>query len=325
MQHVLYHDPLPKVLAHYEDEFVETLAGAGMTAAAVPWARSVEGRVGATGKARMFRDAVLNLRDARRHNGPLIQLWPSLGLPEVRLWSSRAHQRYVVLHDPIPLDRQFGHSALARRWAAHSDQGSRPTVLVHSEAARAEAERLLPNHDVELVLHPILAEQRRTKKTTDPTVLVAGQFKAARNLALLEELGPRLSGAGWVGRIVGRGWPKVPGWQVDAGFVPEDDLDELLGSAWVLLLPYRTYFQSGVAVRALENGTPTLGEGTDFLRQLGASDRMLVPPDAPAQAYLERLEALPSGDNAAAFADYVRRAQASWSELLGGQAGQITS
>ena len=162
--------------------------------------------------------------------------------------------------------------------------------MVLSRAALDVVRRELPAHPAVLTMHPILDEQRLTPKTSRPSVVVAGQYKPARDLELLAQLGPRLRDAGWTTTIVGRGWPPVPGWDVDDRFVPEDELDDLLGAAWALLLPYREYFQSGVAVRALENGTPTVGESTSFLDDLQpAHERLRVPVGACAEAWLEAL------------------------------------
>lgn len=320
MTHVLYSDPIPTVQAHYQRELVDTLAGAGLTAALAPWSRPVEGRRGLVGRAAMLASATANLVDARSTDGPLVQLWPTFGLLEARLWGSRPHDRYVVLHDPSPLRRQYGFSERARAWAARADPRSRPTIVVQSEAALTVARRALPRHRVELALHPVLDRQRTVVKTAEPSVLVAGQFKPSRDLGLLAALGPRLRREGWSARIVGRGWPPVPGWDVDDRFVAESELDTLVGRAWAFVLPYHEYYQSGVAVRALENGTPTIGESTWFLRHLQGSDDLLVAPGAPAEAYVERLAALARGDaptTPGTFVDYRDRARASWARLLG--------
>jgi glycosyltransferase involved in cell wall biosynthesis len=54
--------------------------------------------------------------------------------------------------------------------------------------------------------------------------------------------------------------------------VSEAEFRELLGGAAVVLLPYKYYFQSGVALRALEAGVPVVGRTTGFLTSiLGAN------------------------------------------------------
>ncbi|WP_209561458.1 hypothetical protein [Frigoribacterium sp. PvP032] len=315
-----YSDPIPTVLTHFRRELAETLAGGGADASRAHWSRPVEGLPGPGGALRMGLNCLYNTTRARLTRGPVLQLWPSLGLLEARGWASRRHPRWVLFHDPTPLRRQHGFSERSRRWARRAPAASRPTLVVLSRAALDVVRRELPAHPAVLTMHPILDEQRLTPKTSRPSVVVAGQYKPARDLELLAQLGPRLRDAGWTTTIVGRGWPPVPGWDVDDRFVPEDELDDLLGAAWALLLPYREYFQSGVAVRALENGTPTVGESTSFLDDLQpAHKRLRVPVGACAEAWLEALSHVTDDPSAAqeAFVDYRERARKSWGAVFG--------
>lgn len=311
-------NPIPQALRRYRGELLDTLDRAGMTAEDAPWARSVEGEPGARGKLVMLRRACLNIRDARRSSASVVQLWPSLGLLEARLWAPREARGYVVLHDPEPLDRQVGHAGWQRRWAAAAHERTRPVVLVHSQAAFDATRELLPHHDLRLVLHPILSGHRRSAKSSDPSVVVAGQYKATRNLSLLRRLGPMLRSRGWTPRIIGRGWPTIPGWDVESRFVSEAELDAALANAWALLLPYDRYYQSGIAIRALENGTPTVGLRTDFLDSIFGDSPMVLPHDADESAYVEALErahSLTPADIEAAHASYAAAASTSWGRL----------
>jgi len=316
---LLYSDPIPTVQARYRRELAETLAGVGTTASLAHWSRPVEGMPGALGTVRMGLNCLWNTVRARLARQPLLQLWPSLGLLEARGWASRRHARWVLFHDPSPLRRQHGFSDRSRRWARRAPAATRPTLLVQSRAALDVVREALPAHPAVLTMHPILDEQRLVAKTPRPSVVVAGQFKPARDLDLLADLGPRLRRAGWTTTVVGRGWPPVEGWDVDDRFVSEDELDDLLGSAWALLLPYREYFQSGVAVRALENGTPTVGEATPFLADLLPEHEALrVPVGAGAEAYVAALSHV-TDDPApmqAAFRDYRDRARRSWGTVV---------
>lgn len=319
MTTLLYSDPIPTVQTRYRRELDETLAAAGTTASLASWSRPVEGLPGRLGTARMGLNCLYNTVRARLARGPVLQLWPSLGLLEARGWASRRHARWVLFHDPSPLRRQHGFSERSRRWARRAPQASRPTLVVQSRAAHDVVTRALPHHSAILTMHPILDEQRLTPKTSRPSVVVAGQYKPARDLELLAQLGPRLRDAGWTTTIVGRGWPPVSGWDVDDRFVPEDELDDLLGSAWALLLPYREYFQSGVAVRALENGTLTVGESTSFLDDLlPAQERLRVPVGAGPDSWVEALTSVTADPAAvhAAFVDYRERARRSWSTVF---------
>lgn len=320
MRTVLYSDPIPTAQAHYQRELRDVLASTGWAAELATWSRPVEGGAGVRGKVRMLINAVLNVGHARRVRQPLIQLWPSLGMLEARLWASTRAARYVIVHDPTPLRRQYGHSRRSRRWASRARVAGRPTILVQSALAEQAVRAALPHHDVQRVLHPITAQQRRARKSEQPTIVIAGQFKPARNLPLLAELGPRLRARGWQARIIGRGWPAVPGWEVDDRFVPESEMDDVLASAWVFLLAYHNYFQSGVAVRALENGTPTVGESTEFLIDLlGQENPGLVRVGADADAYETAIERVLLADEvglAGVFRDFQQRSSDSWRQAL---------
>ncbi|WP_435084689.1 hypothetical protein [Gordonia hongkongensis] len=139
---------------------------------------------------------------------------------------------------------------------------------------------ILPSHEVVHLPHPILKKQISHQKRGDPVVLVAGQYKPERDIALLSRIGPRLRAQGYRTKIVGVGWPTVAGWEVLDKFVSEDELDRELSGATVNLVAYKNYFQSGIAVRALERGTLTVGALTPFVLNLyRGSQKYLVDAD----------------------------------------------
>ena len=69
----------------------------------------------------MGLNCLYNTTRARLTRGPVLQLWPSLGLLEARGWASRRHPRWVLFHDPTPLRRQHGF-----RSAPADGPGARP-------------------------------------------------------------------------------------------------------------------------------------------------------------------------------------------------------
>ena len=204
-----------------------------------------------------------------------IVVWPAAGywdLAVVGLMGG-GHGR-VVIHDPVPLVNSLGYGRLARGLAVLG-KGS---CIVHS----AEAANQIPTVvDALQVPHPILAGggigsefllslpstdegrsalQAGVSKTVPrarPLVLVFGQYKVDRDIPLMEEIAVQLDGRFDL-QVVGRGWPAVSGWEVTAAFVPESEVSELLESADVVLVPYRRFFQSGVALRCIESGTPVV-------------------------------------------------------------------
>jgi len=139
-------------------------------------------------------------------------------------------------------------------------------------------------------------------------------------MALISGLGKELRGIGLQPVIAGRGWPTVPGWTVDEGFMTEPDMTARLRRARCVLLPYSHYFQSNVAVRALEVGTPVVGHRHPFLEGLlGAEYPGYVEhgsdPTGWARA-IERSIAIPPGSLAEPLGVYERRAIQSWSTFL---------
>lgn len=317
-----YTNPLVSTLAHYEVELQETLDRRGVTAVR-NLARPVEGLGGWRGKARMLSNAALNIADFRQRATPNLQVWPSLGLLEARLWSNSTTTHVMILHDPVPLRAQVGFGPLSQKWAARANPKNAPLIVVHSSDARREARALLPRHQIVEALHPIRTNQRHRPKTTAPSVVVAGQYKPERDLALLARLGPELAKRGIEARILGRGWPDdLPGWEVTAGFIPDAELDSALAEAWVVLLPYNLYFQSGIAIRALELGTPTVGKRTSFLTDLTGSQSELACIDSEPGGELEQvLAALEQLDAHEMFETYGRSVDASWGRLLGDALG----
>lgn len=309
-------NPLPAALAHYTRELEDTLerTGAAWETAHV---RGVEGRQGMLGRLGMLGDAVLNVLQERGGPESSLVVWPSLGLLEARLWTSRRAKNAVFLHDPIPLRRQAGFGRLSRWIVRRNNPLTAPLVVSHSKDALAQAESLLPRNKHAMVLHPILTSQRSIPKTAVPTVVVAGQYKPQRDLPLLAELGPRLNARGIRCQILGRGWPEVPGWEVDSRFVSEDELDSALGSAWAVILPYRMYFQSGIAIRALELGTVTVSPPTSFAVDLTGGESVVEDP-AELDSWEGAIDWCVQNPGAAKrhFDEYRDRVDASWTLLL---------
>lgn len=287
---ITYTNPLSRTLAHYEQELTDTLRRCSVNYEGLP-TLLVEGRPGIYGKAAMLHAALQNVTNHRDNMTTNLQTWSSLGLLEARLWQSKNARNIVLLHDPVPLRRQVGFDSLSRLWASRSVKHKAPIVMVHSEDARKAARQLLPQHDIVTALHPIRDVQRSTAKSVEPTVVVAGQYKPERDLAMLEALGPRLQAKGIRAKIYGRGWPSaIAGWSVHSRFISETEMDDVLAEAWAVLLPYDLYFQSGIAIRALEQGTLTVSPRTSFAEDLLGADSHSIINDS--KSYKSCLDAI---------------------------------
>ena len=282
---VIIVNPLGGALKHYTNALHQHLVDAGISAQV----RSLD-EPSVSGKHRLawLLEYVQLLARAgwqtRRGSAParILVTWPVLGFWDILLVKAMCGSTsWVVFHDPSPLVRSAGSgravSALIRRLK------TRPGTLVHSEEA-AKAMRARGLDALALVRHPVLprvTEQSSTRMdghgtAPRPRIRVLGQYKRDRDLDLLELLAKHL-GKDYDCEINGRGWPAVKGWSVDARFVPEDELDQLIAGSTVILIPYKRFFQSGIAIRALEHAVPVVGRSETSLADLfGAESRLLV-------------------------------------------------
>lgn len=236
----------------------------------------------------------------RNSRKKVLVTWPVLGFLDlviVKLLCGSSGM--VVYHDPRPLVRSAGSSRAVAGLVRLVRK--RPRALVHSkEAAQAMCDLGFCS-GLTLVPHPMLPTGAVTEPTLDygigikRCVRVLGQYKADRDVDLLRVLAEQL-GKKYHFEIVGRGWPPVTGWNVDARFVSEDELDELIATSGAIVIPYKRFYQSGIAIRALENAVPVVGRAQTNLRDLyGPESRLLVEEDGktlgvPVEAWVSAIE-----------------------------------
>lgn len=256
-------NPLPVALAHYE----QALQG-HLDAPLEVVTASIE--TDGLARFRRLRRRVRASIEVIRHElsrGPIITIWPAFGLAEIALSRLSRGARLIIIHDPVPLRKQVGYARLGRLLGRWGSRGRSVQVVTHTELA-ADALRQMGVRVHRILPHPILRVERSNPSESVPhSVLVAGQFKTARDTELLKRL-PEYLGPGWDLRIHGRGWPAVPGWKVDSRFLNEEELDRAISTAGVVLIPYTHYFQSGIATRALELGTAVVARRHEFIEQL---------------------------------------------------------
>lgn len=301
-ERVVLYNPVPVALAHYEAELRAVLEAAGFVVSAVHTQNE-----GLTGQARL-RAAVAHVRRSREllaTNDCVITVWPLLGWLELLFARTRAARKYLVIHDPLPLRSRDLTSG--RRVGRFVSSLTRPnvTLVVHSSQARRDALSVLAGRaEIVTIPHPILPVNDRVAAVhavnSAPTVGVFGQYKTARDLELLAQLGSHLRRHGWSGVVRGRNWPSVPGWDVDSRFLPEDELTEAISSVNAVLVPYERYYQSGIALRAIECGTPVVGRRNPFLEEfLGTQYPGLVDGQGVVP-WLKALDAVQAGSTEAA-------------------------
>ncbi|MGC5248690.1 glycosyltransferase [Gordonia sp. DT219] len=270
-------NPLGATLAHYSGALQDELCRGGIdtTVRAIHEPSAADyGRL--SWLARVYWACVLARLDSP---DCVLVTWPPLGYFDLFLARLFGGQRTaVVIHDPVPLVRAIGYGRLSVR-AARVLRGV--TVVTHSELAGNEVASVVRARPIQ-IRHPLSSHTAggsvKRAECGRPLVLVFGQYKPDRDVELLRRLGQNISQSFRL-QIVGRGWPDVPNWETDDRFVPESEVDALLCSAAVVLIPYTRYYQSGVAFRCVELGVPVVGGRNPSLVDLLGSDSPLLVRD----------------------------------------------
>ena len=262
------------------------------------------GRVGWIGRA---FSALVATRWRMGRDDVVILAWPLLGFIDTMLVGVLFGRRgHVVLHDPVPLVRASGYGPIVRRLAT---RWCRARLIVHSERARADLAELGFDRRPLLLPHPVLASLDSTTSASGHQVIVLGQFKPDRDVRAMEAIAASGAAAGDL-HVYGRGWPDVAGWNVHSRFLDEAEFTQRIAEADVVLIPYRRFYQSGVAVRAVELGTPVVGpRGTSLDELLAGRPELLVDPEDISDwiRALEAAVALTESDCKELLADYVER------------------
>ncbi len=258
------------------------------------------------------------LRNEARQNSrsTVIQTWPVLGYWDFVI--SRLILRHlsllIVLHDPHPLVYAKGYGRMARWMASRSVVAATP--IVHSSLAAdvVRAHTGLP--DIIQLPHPMFPpEKRRTRSDNKVIIRVLGQYKADRDLNSMEQLaaeGP----SDWRYEAIGRGWPPVAGWTVTDRFVNEKEFDALVESSSAIIIPYKRFFQSGVAMRSLELATPVIGPARSSLRPLLGDKYPWLVADSRWLPAIESALSADSDDLLRLAKDIYRHVQSEWTGWL---------
>ncbi|MGK3649158.1 glycosyltransferase [Pseudarthrobacter enclensis] len=314
--HVYVINPLGAALHHYENEMISVLSAADVDVST----RHFE-EPSSSGKKPhewvfAYVSALLTVRRERQSSSSrILVLWPVLGYLDIVLfWFFGLKNISIVMHDPQPLVRSLGYSRSSRLIAGKFGGGTE--VIAHSQKAFKIIHDELPGLNVKLLPHPILPPipAAATQESGVPIVRVLGQYKNDRDIKALVELGRELASSTKL-EIHGRGWPAVKGWEVIEGFVSEQRFDELMKGSSVVLIPYRRFFQSGIAIRALENGTPFVGPRQSVLAEMmGEESSLLIDADSPSTWISAVRYAIEHGHGAAHLAatSWRNRSVSSW-------------
>jgi hypothetical protein len=205
-----------------------------------------------------------------------IVTWPVLGYVDIAILRIILGRRAsVVFHDTRPLVKARGYGSLSRALA--SAFVAPDSLLIHSNQAKIDIDSDRVRRFANLISHPmmppvaVVAGDGRRK-----VVRALGQYKPDRDLTALREIARTLDDS-HVLEIVGRRWPGVEGWTVRNEYVSEAELDRLIASSGCVVIPYQRFYQSGIAIRCLERGTPVVGpKATSLSALMGDDSAMLV-------------------------------------------------
>ncbi len=269
-------NPLGVALAHYQKELEQSLRNGGFTVDSI--AVTEPSSNGHRRLAWVF-DYLRALIAARKtSSSTVVVAWPALGYFDFALAMILGLRRAaIIIHDPTPLVGAIGYSNWAKALARYA---TTVRAIAHSDSALEEVQRDLGRSRVTVLPHPILMTPAQSRNTRTNTIRVLGQYKKSRDIDAMRRISNHPPMASYSFEIVGRGWPPVDGWSVRDEFVPETQLDELLSTSAAVVIPYTRFYQSGIAIRALENLTPVVGPaGTSLDEIFGESARNLVRSD----------------------------------------------
>jgi glycosyltransferase involved in cell wall biosynthesis len=204
---------------------------------------------------------------------------------------ARPYPAVLTIHDVRP---HIGATEIGRSrglfrnaWIRAADR-----IVVHGDTLRSEAENLLGPKRLVVIPHGLDPLPRPLPIPSHPAVLLFGRIEPYKGLDVLLEAMNLV----WAVRpdvtvtVVGQG-PDASRIPLDAridariGYWPEAEVDELLASASLVVLPYLVGSQSGVGSLAVSRGIPTLVTNVGSLPDLTIDPSFVVRPgDAPALA-----------------------------------------
>ncbi len=268
-------NPIGAGLAHYTESLDHVLRTCGISTCRVD---VMEPSSAGYGKVRWLFAYLYHVRRRITRDRPdaVVAVWPAVGYWDLPMLAMIAGRRpvYLVMHDPRPLVYARGYGRLAKVAARRFGRG---VIIAHSpDAIRTIVDDAKMPRTLE-ALHPMLVP-RQALPLTDArrNIRVLGQYKVDRDVSGLERLAATAP-PDWRLEIVGRGWPSIDGWHIRNEFVAEADFDELVRTSHAVIIPYSRFFQSGVAIRALEWGVPVVGPYASSLQiALGADCPWLV-------------------------------------------------
>jgi hypothetical protein len=307
-------NPLGAALSHYTAALVRLLQDTGIAVEVESFSEPSSAPYGRLRWLSRYTSLLASTRHPSQHDTVVLVTWPVLGYWDFALIRTVTGRRtpYLVIHDPLPLARAVGYGRLSR-WAA-GRRTIRAKAIVHSGQATRTIARIAGGVPAIQLPLPMFPPRKAPESTDSVVVRVLGQYKAARDVGALERIAASCDPA-WRYEIVGRGWPAIKGWTVTSAFVSESEFDRLIVTSSAIVIPYRRFFQSDVALRCLEVGTPVVGPRDSSLAELlGPVSPCLVSDGrwAPAVDAAVSLGAIEAFDSAQRLYDETSRRWRGW-------------
>jgi alpha-maltose-1-phosphate synthase len=190
----------------------------------------------------------------------------------------------VTVHDPAyhPFEPTVSRveEAIRRRWLRSADR-----VIVHGEQLRAMLPPFVDREVIRVIPHGTEPHAEPDPPPRARTVLLYGRLARYKGLHILLEsmeivwrrrpdVRLLVYGDGPEARLL----PDDSRIEASIGYVPESMEDAMFARASLVVLPYIGGSQSGVGVRSLARGIPTIVTDVGSLSDLAFDDSFLVPP-----------------------------------------------
>lgn len=210
-------------------------------------------------------------------------------------WFRRSGARCIIeCHNVFPHERSLLDGLLVRFALSAADH-----LITHSKQDREDLLAVAPGKEVTVSPLPSLDEFSGHGNTsrTGRTILFFGKIRKYKGLDVLLAAMPKvLSRAACKLIVVGEFYDSIDKYQrlirehcledhvlIDSRYVPNEEVPEIFERADVLVLPYLSATQSGVARIALSNGLPVIASRTGGLSEavIENVNGLLFPPGDP--------------------------------------------
>jgi glycosyltransferase involved in cell wall biosynthesis len=252
---------------------------------------------GRVSSARSLPDLVGAFRQVRRWRPQIVHVQENWDPRLLAL--ARRYRLVVTVHDPAlhPGEANVARweEAVWRGWLRAADR-----VVVHGERLRELVPRSVARDRIAVIPHGMEPHREPVPPPLDRTILLYGRLAKYKGLDVLLEAMEIV----WRERsdvrllVYGKGpeaerLPDDPRIEASIGYVPEAMEDWMFARASLVVLPYIGGSQSGVGVRSLARGIPTVVTDVGSLPELALDESFLVPardPQRLATALLRHLD-----------------------------------